>query len=59
LRRTCSFLSESDDFWFNVDLEMDVGGDSDAEYLMMLPLSFPSRPNVNLETDIANSLEEL
>ena len=38
---------------------MDVGGDNDGEYPTMLSLSLPSSPNIDLETDIANGLEEL
>ena len=58
LRSACSYSSESDDFRFDVDLEMDVGGDDDAEFPMMLPPSLPSSPNADLETDIANCFEE-
>ena len=38
---------------------MDVWGDDDGEYPMMLPLSLPSSPKVDLETDIVNGLEGL
>ena len=59
LRSACSYSSESDDFRFDVDLEMDVGGDDDAEFPMMLPPSLPLSPKVDLETDIANCFEDL
>ena len=59
LRSACSFSSESDDFRFDLDLEMDVHVEGEAEYPMMLPLSLPSSPNVQMETDITNGLEEL
>ena len=33
--------------------------EGEAEYPMMLPPSLPSSPDIDLETDIANGLEEL
>ena len=47
LRSACSYSSESDDFRFDVDLDVHVEGG--AGYPMMLPPSLPSSPN---ETDI-------
>ena len=38
---------------------MDGRVEGEAEYPTMLPLSLPSSPNINLETDIADGLEEL
>ena len=38
---------------------MDVHVEDEAEYPTMLPLSLPSSPNIDLETDIADGLEEL
>ena len=48
LRSACSYSSESDDFRFDVDLDVHVEG-GEAEYPMMLPPSLPSSPN---EADI-------
>ena len=53
LRSACSYSSESDDFRFDVDLDVHVEG-GEAEYPMMLPPSLPSSPN---ETDLANCFE--
>ena len=53
LGSACLSSSESDKFRFDVDLEIDVRGDIDAEYPMMLPLSLPFEPQRQLETDIA------
>ena len=59
-RSTCSFSSQlGDGLRFDVDLEMDVHVEGEAEYPMMLPLSLPSSPKVDLETNIANGLEGL
>ena len=59
-RSACSFSSElGDGLRFDVDLEMDVYVEGEAEYPMMLPLLFPSSPQVDLETNIANGLEGL
>ena len=58
LRSACSFSSKSDDFRFDMDLEMDVHVKGEADYPMMLPLLLPSSSNVNLETDVPNGLEE-
>ena len=53
LRNTSSFLSELDDFQFDMDLKMDAVAWS-------IRCCFPSHSfNINLETDIANDLEEL
>ena len=53
LRNTSSFLSEWDDFQFDMDLKMDAVAWS-------IQCCFPSHSfNINLETDIANDLEEL
>ena len=53
LRSACSYSSESDDFRFDVDLDVHVEGE--PEYPMMLAPSLPSSPN---ETDIdANCFE--
>ena len=49
LKSACSYSSESDDFRFDVDLDVHVDGE--PKYPMMLPPSLPSSPN---ETDIAN-----
>ena len=38
---------------------MDVHVEGVAEYPTMLPLSLPSSSNIDLETDIADGLEEL
>ena len=53
LRSACSYSSESDDFRFDVDLDVHVEG-GEPEYPMMLPPSLPSSPN---ETDLANCFE--
>ena len=59
-KSTCSFSSQlGDSLRFDVDLEMDVHVEGEDEYPMMLPLSHPSSPKVELETNIANGLEGL
>ena len=59
LRIACSISSESDDLRFDVDLEMDVHVEGEADYPMILPsLSLPMSPNVDLETDVPNGVEE-
>lgn len=55
LGSACSLSSESDDFRFNMDLDLDVHLEEEAEYSMILS----SSPNSDLETDIANEVEEL
>ena len=52
LRSACSYSSESDDFRFDVDVDVHVEGA--AEYPMMLPPSLLSSPN---EMDMANCFE--
>ena len=59
-KSTCSSSSQlGDSLRFDVDLEMDVHVEGEDEYPMMLPLSLPSSPKVDLETNIANGLEGL
>ena len=48
-----------DSLRFDVDLEMDVRVGGEAEYPMMLLLWLPSRPKVDLETEVAYGLEDL
>ena len=59
-KSTCSSSSQlGGSLRFDVDFEMDVHVEGEAEYPMMLPLSLPSSPKVDLETEVANALEGL
>ena len=42
-----------------MDLDLDVHLEEEAEYSMILPLWLSSSPNSDLETNIANEVEEL
>ena len=61
LTSACPLSSQSDGFPFDVDLGNghECGADDNGEYPTMLSLLLPSNHKVDLETDIANGLEEL